>query len=83
MNNIFVFAAVVVLSILGAAEAVSRLYLGLGHPPLSVAHPTIEYMFAPDQDVSRFGNRQVYNAYGMRNDPQQAWGMGHARNRGG
>lgn len=47
-------------------ESVSRFYLGLGTPPLSVAHPTIEYMFAPNQDVVRFGNRYRTNAWGMR-----------------
>lgn len=47
-------------------ELFARFYLGLGDPPLSVAHPTIEYMFKPNQDVYRFGNRQLYNRYGMR-----------------
>lgn len=51
------------------AESFARLYLGLGTPPLSVAHRTIEYMFAPDQDVQRFGNRQLYNEFGMRSPP--------------
>lgn len=31
-----------------------------------MVHPTIEYMFKPNQDVYRFGNRQFYNRYGMR-----------------
>lgn len=52
-----------------ALELVARFAFGLGAPPLSVAHETIEYMFKPNQDVMRFGNRQVYNAYGMRSGP--------------
>lgn len=47
-------------------EIFARLVMGLGTPPLTVADPAIEYMFAPNQDVSRFGNRQLYNEYGMR-----------------
>jgi lysophospholipase L1-like esterase len=49
-------------------ELVARYYLGLGTPPLSVAHPTIEYMFKPNQDVRRFENRILINQYGMRTE---------------
>jgi hypothetical protein len=38
-------------------------------PPLSVTHPTIEYMYAPNQDVYRFGNHFITNQYGMRSTP--------------
>lgn len=41
----------------------------LGPHPLSVTHPQIEYMFAPNQDVMRFGNRQLFNELGMRSPP--------------
>lgn len=58
-----------ILLVFLTGELFARLALGLGTPPLSVAHPKIEYMFAPDQDVSRFGNRQIYNAHGMRSGP--------------
>jgi hypothetical protein len=51
-----------------AAEWFARARLGLGNPPLSVTHPTIEYLFKPNQDVLRFGNRVRINAYGMRSD---------------
>lgn len=47
-------------------ELAARFGLGLGTPPLSVPHPEVEYLFAPDQDVQRFGNRQRYNAWSMR-----------------
>ena len=55
-----------VIFLVGSAEIGSRYWLGLGTPPLSVAHPSIEYMFAPNQDLYRFGNHQLYNEYGMR-----------------
>jgi lysophospholipase L1-like esterase len=52
-----------------ALELIARFGLGLGAPPLSVRHPTIEYMFAPDQDCMRFGNCFQTNAWGMRSPP--------------
>jgi lysophospholipase L1-like esterase len=55
---------VIFLTLLG--EGFSRYILGLGTPPLSLEHPTIEYLFKPNQDVSRFGNRILINNYGMR-----------------
>jgi len=61
---IAIFGLAVVLLVFG--EIVARVILGLGTPPLSMAHPTIEYLFRPNQDVYRFGNRQIYNAYSMR-----------------
>lgn len=58
--------ACLVLLIVG--ELAARFALGLGDPPLSVEHGQIEYMFAPDQDCNRFGNRIHINAYGMRSE---------------
>jgi len=49
-------------------ELAARYVLGLGTPPLSVSHPTIEYLFKPDQDIKRFGNRFQTNAFGMRSE---------------
>ncbi len=54
---------------LSVGELVARFFLGLGTPPLTMTHPRIEYMFRPDQDVSRFGNRILINQYGMRTKP--------------
>lgn len=51
-----------------SGELVARFILGLGTPPLSIEHPSIEYMFKPNQDVSRFGNRILINEYGMRSE---------------
>lgn len=47
-------------------ELIARLVFGYGTPVLYLPHPTIEYMLAPNQDVSPFGNRQLVNEYGMR-----------------
>jgi hypothetical protein len=55
-----------VAAIFMSLELFARYGLGLGTPPLSVVHPTIEYMFKPDQDVYRFGNHFIVNHYGMR-----------------
>lgn len=60
--------AVAIFFVFGSLEAFARFGLGLGTPPLSITDPTIEYMFAPNQDVFRFGNRQLYNEYAMRSE---------------
>ena len=67
MKNKWLFAGFLV-STLVIAEAVARYALGLGDPPLSITHPTIEYMYKPDQDVMRFGKRFIINHYGMRSE---------------
>lgn len=56
------------LVLLVAAELFAKYGLGLGSPPLSAPHPTIEYMYRPNQDVSPFRNRFIVNAYGMRTE---------------
>lgn len=58
-----------IIFVVGSAELGARYLLGLGTPPLSVAHPSIEYMYAPNQDLYRFGNHQLYNEFGMRSVP--------------
>ena len=60
------FGGVCVL--LGAAEISARMGLGLGDPPLSIADDKIEYLFAPNQECHRFGNRIRYNDVSLRND---------------
>lgn len=54
------------LLLLLVGEAVARWGYGLGDPPLTQDHPTIDYLLRPDQDVRRFGNVFQTNAYGMR-----------------
>ena len=69
VRRILTLAAGLTVATVVVGEIVARFGLGLGTPPLSMVHPTIEYLFRPDQDVSRFGNRQAYNAQGMRSGP--------------
>ena len=57
-----------VFMLLVAGELFSRLYLGLGDPPLCIADQEIDYLFAPNQDCNRFGNRILYNNVSMRSD---------------
>ena len=52
---------VVVLS-----ELFARLYLGLGDPPISIRDADVDYMFAPNQQCRRFGNKIQYNNLSMR-----------------
>jgi len=63
----FLLATVVLLLIV--AEWFSRAYLGFGTPALSTSHPTIEYLYQPNQEVYRFHNRILINQYGMRSEP--------------
>jgi len=67
MNKKWVVAGLIVGSLL-IGEAVARFGLGLGDPPLSVVHPTIEYMYKPNQDVMRFVKNFIINHYGMRSE---------------
>jgi lysophospholipase L1-like esterase len=58
-----------VILLVSTGEIFARYYLGLGTPPLSVTHPSIEYMYRPNQDVYRFGHHFITNQYGMRSPP--------------
>ncbi len=62
------WAIVIVLITLFSVEGFARFQLGLGDPPVSIADPEIEYLFAPNQTCKRFGNLIHYNAYSMRSD---------------
>lgn len=65
-----VFASIVTLVVicLAALELIARFGLGLGDPPLSQNHPTIEYMLQPGRTYHRFGNEYRVNAYSMRSE---------------
>ena len=60
----FSIAAIIVV----LAELIARYGLGLGDPPIAVGDAEIDYIFAPNQDCNRFGNRIVYNDASMRCD---------------
>lgn len=62
----FLWTIALAVMILIVGELFARFYLGLGTPPLSIAHPRIEYLYQPNQDVQRFGKRFSVNQYGMR-----------------
>ena len=47
-------------------EIALRLGFGFGNPPLYIADDQIGYLLAPNQKVTRFGNRIEINAYSMR-----------------
>ncbi|PSB59029.1 SGNH/GDSL hydrolase family protein [Chamaesiphon polymorphus] len=68
-NKLLVRATIAAVLAIASGEIFARYYLGLGTPPLSVAHPTIEYMYKPDRDVYRYGHHFVTNQYGMRSVP--------------
>jgi hypothetical protein len=65
-------AALAAVLALAAAELAARALLGLGHPPLYVADPAIEYRLRPGQDLRRFGRRFTVNRWGMRSAPLPA-----------
>ena len=67
-KKILVYASALLGTIIIGGELFSRYILGLGSPPLSIRHPTIEYMFKPNQNLYRFGNHVVINEYGMRSE---------------
>jgi len=65
-KKIALLSCACLIAALTVGEFVSRFVLGLGDPPLSVTHPTIEYMFKPSSEFHRFGNYFRTNEYGMR-----------------
>lgn len=71
-RNLFLWLAMAAAVAGVGGEVIARYVLGLGTPPLSIAHPQIEYMFKPNQDVYRFGNHVIINQYGMRTLPFDA-----------
>lgn len=76
MKRFLLFAAGAVLCVF-LGEIFARYGLGLGDPVLYVAHPTIEYMQKPNQDLWRFHNHMVSNQYGMRSPPFGVKKSGH------
>ena len=56
------------VAFIAGGELFARFYLGLGSPPLWESHPTIAFLFKPNQRVHRFGNLFITNRYAMRSD---------------
>lgn len=49
-------------------EGALRLFFGFGTPPLFISDPDYEYIYAPNQDIHRFGGRLITNNFSMRSD---------------
>ncbi len=62
-----VWIAAVLVALLGIGDAAARWGLGLGDPPLTIRHPTIDYLFKPGC-YARFHNTVCYNSHSMRSD---------------
>ena len=60
----FIYFLLVLISL----EYLCKFFIGLGDPPLSRKHPTIEYEFVPNQDIKRFHRTIKINSYGMRSN---------------
>jgi hypothetical protein len=68
MKKTITLISFLLISAVFFGELASRYILGLGDPPLSVAHPKIEYLFKASSNFKRFGNYFKTNAYSMRSD---------------
>lgn len=66
LKKVLLYSGIGLLAGLALLEAVARFGLGLGDPPLSIPDSEIDYLFAPNQNCRRFGNRVVYNNVSMR-----------------
>jgi len=58
-----------IVLILGIGELVLRYKYGFCSAPLYISDPDFEYIYAPNQEVYRFGNLIRTNEFSMRNDP--------------
>src|SRR5690606_4773773 len=66
MSRILKKLLITLLLVVTGTELVLRYAFGFCNAPLYVAHPQYEYMYAPKQEVIRFGNRIVTNSLSMR-----------------
>lgn len=67
MRKYYLIAIGIIIAVV-AVELGLRAY-GLGNPPLYVESEAYEYIYAPNQDIRRFGNRILVNEYSMRSRP--------------
>ncbi len=66
MSRIIKRLLVALLLIAAGIELVLRYAFGFCNAPLYVAHPQYEYIYAPNQEVKRFGNHIRTNSLSMR-----------------
>ncbi|MDY7004976.1 MAG: SGNH/GDSL hydrolase family protein [Cyanobacteriota bacterium] len=67
--KILLIISALILGLLGILEIGLRVVVGLGNPLTYIADSQIGYLLAPNQNVSRFGNRIKINQYSMRSKP--------------
>lgn len=66
----FIFRFLIVVFLLaGIAEIVLRVKYGFCTAPLYISDPDFEYIYAPNQELHRFGNVIRTNELSMRSDP--------------
>ena len=66
----YIFGFFIALFLLaGITEIVLRVKYGFCTAPLYIADPAFEYIYAPNQELSRFGNIIKTNTFSMRSDP--------------
>ena len=59
---------ILIIILLGTAEIVLRYKYGFCNAPLYISDPDFEYIYAPNQDLTRFGNVIRTNNLSMRSD---------------
>jgi len=62
------FGVVTLAVITLLTEVILRVGWGFGNPPLLQVDPEIGYLFRPDQEIYRFGNRVKINRYHQRSE---------------
>ncbi|HEV7347248.1 hypothetical protein [Telluribacter sp.] len=67
--RIFITGVIIFITILCLAEVALRYKFGFLQAPLYVEDPDYEYIYAPNQNVVRFGNRVRTNSFSMRSNP--------------
>ncbi|NET41164.1 SGNH/GDSL hydrolase family protein [Okeania sp. SIO2B3] len=67
--KILLIISALILGLLGILEIGLRVIVGFGNPLTYIADNQIGYLLAPNQNVSRFGNRIKINQYSMRSKP--------------
>ena len=67
-RNVLIAAGLLVILLI-LAEVGSRVFFGLGSPPLVYANTKFGYAFRPNQSLKRFGHPISYNEQGLRSEP--------------
>jgi hypothetical protein len=68
MLKIFYRILILIVLLAGTAEIVLRVKYGFCNSPLYISDPDFEYIYAPNQDVKRFGYTLRTNHFSMRNE---------------